>query len=123
MRLRPVHACIGQRGISFKARRLGLGAFECTVGLAPMIGVIGVGDSSHDAVHTAASLAAKLSDGLNSNPDLAAILPPGTGVALKGIALASGLLAKGEDDPDVKRALKGAGDAATSVARSIASLF
>jgi hypothetical protein len=71
----------------------------------PWGGVIGYGETKADALHTAASIASDLHGVLQEHPELNAVLPPGTGLALTGLAAASKALASGKTADDVARAV------------------
>lgn len=105
------------------------GAVGCTIGLAPFLGVTGYSSVSKDAppvqqgadaLHTAASVAADVAGMLDEHPMLNALLPPGTGVALKGVALASQALKQGYSLNDVA---KNVGPSTARVLNNILSLF
>lgn len=106
--------------VSFKCRKNKLGAYEVTVGLAPCAGVIGVGDTPPDALHTAAALAANLAQVLKEHPELAQALPPGTVMALKGISAASYAL---DQDADIREVANEVGPATAKVVNKVLSLF
>lgn len=92
----------------------------CTVGIHPRIGVVGAGTTPASALHTAASIAADLSDVLKEHPALASVLPPGTALALRGMSEASKALAKGVDPADVAKAV---GPATARIVGKLLSIF
>jgi hypothetical protein len=86
----------------------------------PAFGVVGYGDSKADALHTAAGIAAELQGVLKEHPTLAAALPPGTGLALTGLAAASKALADGHTAETIAKKL---GPATAALASRILSIF
>jgi len=111
--------------VSFKAKRYCYGpderiGYACTIGLTPWTGVIGAGDTPASALHMAAGIAGELQEQLARHPELAAVLPPGTGAALKGLALASKALASGHAVEDIA---KNIGPATAALASRVLALF
>lgn len=95
-------------------------AYKCTIGLCPWGGVLGYGDTPAAALHTAAGIASDLQSVLSEHPALAAALPPGTGLALKGISAASKALQDGHTLDDVAKIV---GPNTAKVVGKLLSLF
>ena len=122
------------RGVSISGHRHpSTGCFGCTIGLAPFLGIVGYGSITNasgqrqsddaqktDALHTAASVASDVAGMLDEHPLLNALLPPGTGMALKGVAFASQALKQGYNLNDVA---KNVGPNTANVIKGILSLF
>jgi hypothetical protein len=65
------------------------GLIGCTVGMGNAVYVGSFGGDMLDALHAGATVASALQQQMKTNPALAAVLPPGTGVALQAITAAS----------------------------------
>lgn len=64
-------------------------AYTCTIQPAPGMYIGAVGDDPLQALHSASGLAEQLAHQLKAHPELAALLPPGVGLALKAVRIAS----------------------------------
>lgn len=87
--------------VSFNFERNEHGNVGCTIGIGPGMFVGGFGDSLMGALHAAAHVGSKFSEAIQNDPALAALMPPGTVLALKAISAASAAAKQGHSIQDV----------------------
>lgn len=80
---------------SIQFHRSPQGLVGCTVGLAPGLFVGAFGVDLLDALHSAAHVASKMVDTVQASPELMALMPPGVGLAMKAISVASAAAKQG----------------------------